>query len=176
MQKLGSAIVLIVLGLLVMAFPLLGVVPAALITGFVVLIFGLGLILTGISEMEGSMAVGLTEVILGIIALVLGIGLVANPELFAIIAGLMVYIVGLILVVSGIVVVLTKDDGRLNGIVASHHWSCVHGSWKFCVQPTVLGNINRSMAFNHGNNDVIHHGLKNIIKFNRIFYSFFLNK
>ncbi len=118
MQKLGSAIVLIVLGLLVMAFPLLGVVPAALITGFVVLIFGLGLILTGISEMEGSMAVGLTEVILGIIALVLGIGLVANPALFAIIAGLMVYIVGLILVVSGIVVVLTKDDGRLNGIVA----------------------------------------------------------
>jgi membrane protein HdeD len=118
MQKLGSAIVLIVLGLIVMAFPLLGVVPAALITGFVVLIFGLGLVLTGISEMEESMAVGLTEVILGIIALVMGIGLVANPELFAIIAGLMVYIVGLILVVSGIVVVLTKDDGRMNGIVA----------------------------------------------------------
>lgn len=118
MQKLGSAIVLIVLGLIVMAFPLLGVIPAALITGFVVLIFGLGLVLTGISEMEESMAVGLTEVILGIIALVLGIGLVANPTLFAIIAGLMVYIVGLILVVAGIAVVLTKDEGRMNGIIA----------------------------------------------------------
>lgn len=118
MQKLGSAIVLIILGLLVMAFPLLGVVPAALITGFVVLILGLGLIFTGTSEMDESMAVGLTEVILGIIALVLGIGLVANPALFAIIAGLMVYIVGLILVIAGIMVVLTKDDGRMNGIVA----------------------------------------------------------
>ena len=52
MQKTGYAIVLIILGLIVMAFPLLGVIPAAVLTGFVVLIFGLGLLLSGISEMD----------------------------------------------------------------------------------------------------------------------------
>ena len=119
MQKMVSAIVLIVLGLIVLAFPLLGVVPAALITGFVVLIFGLGLIFNGISQMEANMGIGLTEVILGIIAFVLGIGITANPGLFAMFIGFMVFIVGLFLVIAGIIILLTKsDDQKWNGILA----------------------------------------------------------
>jgi len=118
MQKMGSAIVLIILGLIVMAFPLLGVIPAAVLTGFVVLIFGLGLLLSGISEMDTSMGVGLVELILGIIALVLGIGIIVNPALFAFIAGLIVFIVGLFLLIAGIMIVFTSDSNKWNGYVA----------------------------------------------------------
>ena len=49
--KKGSASVLIVLGLIVLAFPLLGIVPIALITGFLVLILGFGLLFGGIIEL-----------------------------------------------------------------------------------------------------------------------------
>lgn len=118
MQKTGYAIVLIILGLIVMAFPLLGVIPAAVLTGFVVLIFGLGLLLSGISEMDTSMGVGLIELILGIIALVLGIGIIVNPALFAFIAGLIVFIVGLFLLIAGIMIVFTSDNNDWNGYVA----------------------------------------------------------
>jgi membrane protein HdeD len=119
MQKMVSAIVLIVLGLIVLAFPLLGVVPAALITGFVVLIFGLGLIFNGISEMEENMGIGLTELLLGIMAFVLGIGITVNPGLFAMFISFIVFIVGLFLLIAGIMVLLTKsDDQKWNGVLA----------------------------------------------------------
>ena len=60
--KKGSALVLIVLGLIVLAFPLLGIVPIALITGFLVLILGFGLLFGGIIELgesEGLESAGL---------------------------------------------------------------------------------------------------------------------
>lgn len=119
MQKMGSAIVLIILGLIVLAFPLLGVVPAAVITGFLVLIFGLGLLFGGITEMGESAGLGILEIILGVIALVLGIGFIFNPGLFAFLAGLLIYIIGIFLVVVGIIGVVTKaGNSRWNGVVA----------------------------------------------------------
>jgi uncharacterized membrane protein HdeD (DUF308 family) len=124
MQKMGSALVLIILGLIVLAFPLLGVVPSALITGFLVLILGFGLLFGGIIELgesEGleSAGLGSLEIILGIIALVLGIGFIYNPSLFAIVAGLIVYLVGIFLIVVGIVgMILKSGNSRWNGVVS----------------------------------------------------------
>ena len=118
MEKMGNAIVLIVLGLIVLAFPILGVIPAALITGFVVLMFAVGLLLSGTSEMEENMGMGLIKVVLGIIALVLAIGVLLNPGLFAVFLGFMVFIVGLFLVIAGIMSFFASDDQRMNGILA----------------------------------------------------------
>jgi uncharacterized membrane protein HdeD (DUF308 family) len=123
MQKMGSAIVLIILGLIVLAFPLLGVIPIALITGFLVLILGFGLLFGGIIELgesEGlkSASLGSLEIILGIIALVLGLGFIYNPSLFAITAGFIVYLVGIFLIIVGIVGMIIKSgNSRWNGIV-----------------------------------------------------------
>ena len=119
MQKLGSAIVLIILGLIVLAFPALGYVPAAFITGFIVLFLGLGLLISGIMELGESAGLGILEIILGIIALVLGIGFIINPGLFTWVLGFIVYIVGIFLIIAGIVGVITKsDNSRWNGVVA----------------------------------------------------------
>ena len=119
MQKLGSAIVLIILGIIVMAFPLIGVIPAAVLTGFLVLVLGLGLLFSGIVEMGDSAGLGILEVLLGIIALVLGIGFIFNPGLFSFVAGLIVYIVGIFLIIVGIIGVITKaGDSRWNGVIA----------------------------------------------------------
>ncbi len=119
MQKMGSAIVLIILGLIVLAFPLLGLVPAAVITGFLVLILGMGLLLSGIYELGESAGLGILQLIFGVIALVLGIGFIVNPGLFAFLAGVIVYIVGLFLIIAGIIGVLTKaGDSRWNGVIA----------------------------------------------------------
>ncbi len=68
MQKMGIAIILIILGLIVLAFPVLGVVPAAVITGFLVLLFGLGMLFGGLFEISESVSLGILEIILGIIA------------------------------------------------------------------------------------------------------------
>jgi uncharacterized membrane protein HdeD (DUF308 family) len=119
MQKMASALVLIILGLIVLAFPLLGLVPAAFVTGFIVLFLGIGLLLGGIMEMGESASLGILELILGIIALILGIGFIVNPSLFSWVAGFIVWISGLFLIIAGIVGVLSKAGGnRWTGVIA----------------------------------------------------------
>ncbi|MBZ2166115.1 DUF308 domain-containing protein [Methanobacterium spitsbergense] len=119
MQKMGIAIILIILGLIVLAFPVLGVVPAAVITGFLVLLFGLGMLFGGLFEISESIILGILEILLGIIALILGIGFIFNPALFAFLAGLIIYIVGIFFVIAGIIGVITKaGNSRWNGVVS----------------------------------------------------------
>ena len=66
MQKTGTALVLIILGLIVLAFPLLGLIPLSLITGFLVLILGIGLLIGGIIQMGESAGSG-TELLNNVI-------------------------------------------------------------------------------------------------------------
>jgi len=119
LQKNSLAIVLIILGLIVLAVPMLGLVPLSVLTGLGVAFLGIGLILAGLSDREVSTGLGLLEIILGIIALVLGLGFILNPGLFSFVAGLLVYMAGLFLIIVGIVAVFTKAGGsRWNGVVA----------------------------------------------------------
>ncbi len=119
MQKMGSAIILIILGLIVLAFPVLGLVPAAILTGFLVLFLGLGLLLGGIIEMGESAGLGILEIILGIIALILGIGFIFDPALFAFVAGLIVYLVGIFLIIVGLIGIISKSgNSRWSGVIA----------------------------------------------------------
>ena len=119
MQINGSALILIVLGIIVLFFPILGLIPLSLITGFIVLFLGIGLLLAGIAEMGESIGLGIVELILGIIALILGIGFIFNPGLFSWLVGFIVWIVGLFLIIAGIVGIFTKVGGsRWNGVIA----------------------------------------------------------
>ena len=110
MQKIDIALILIILGLIVIAFTLLGLVPVAVLSGFLILMLGIGLILAGISEMgesEGA-SLGIRLFILGIIALILGIGFIFSPEIFAGIVGFFVWIIGLFLIIPGIARILSR--------------------------------------------------------------------
>jgi hypothetical protein len=119
MEKNGTAIIMVILGLIVLAFPLLGLIPLSLLTGFVVLFLGIGLILAGIGEIGESAALGILEIVLGILALILGVGFIFNPGLFSWLVGFIVWIVGLFLVIAGIIGIFTKTGGsRWNGVIA----------------------------------------------------------
>lgn len=119
MEKNSIAFLLIILGLIVLFCPILGIIPFSIITGFIVLILGIGLLISGISEMGESAGLGILEIILGIIALILGIGFIINPGWFSWLVGFIVWIVGLFLIIAGIMGVLSKTGGsRWNGIIA----------------------------------------------------------
>ena len=116
MQKIGTALILIILGLIVIAFPVLGVIPVAVLSGFLVLMVGIGLILAGMSEMDEGLSLGIPLFILGIIALILGIGFIFNPALFTWLVGFVVWILGLILIITGIVRILSKSGDNRCGL------------------------------------------------------------
>ena len=119
MQKMGNAIILIILGLIVLAFPLLGVIPFSVLTGIAVLFLGFGLLFMGIASMGESAIMGIVEIILGFLALILGLGFIFNPVLFSFVAALFVFIAGIFLIIAGIVAIITKTTGsRWTGLVA----------------------------------------------------------
>jgi len=119
MQKNTMAIVLIILGIIILAVPLLGVIPLSVLTGLGAVFLGIGFILTGFTDKEINSGLGLLEIVLGIITLVLGLGFILNSGLFSFVAGLLITMAGLFLIIVGIVAVFTKTGGsRWNGVVA----------------------------------------------------------
>ena len=118
MGKNAIAILLIILGLIVLAVPLLGVIPISLLVGFGVALLGLGLLFSGLVDVRASRGLGLLEIVMGILALILGLGFIVNPGLFSFVAGLIVYIAGLFMIIIGVVSIFTKAEGsRWNGLI-----------------------------------------------------------
>lgn len=117
-KKKGTALVFIILGLFVLAFPLLGLIPISVVTGFIVLIVGIGLIIGGLMEIDDNRSLRILKLILGVIIFFLGMAIVVNPGLFSWLAGFLVWIIGLFLIFAGIIEIITKSSGkRLNGVI-----------------------------------------------------------
>lgn len=118
-RKRGSALILIVLGLIIIAFPVLGIIPFSVLTGLAVLFLGVGLITAGLTTLDENMAMGIVELTLGVLAIILGIGFIFNPSLFSIVAAVFVFIAGLFLIISGIVAISTRVGGNIwTGLIA----------------------------------------------------------
>jgi uncharacterized membrane protein HdeD (DUF308 family) len=118
MKKNTTAILLIILGLIVLALPLLGLITISILTGFALALVGIGLIIFGYSDMKESSGLGILEIILGIIALIFGLGFILNPALFSFVAGLLLYIAGIFLVIVGLAGVFTQKGGnRWTGVI-----------------------------------------------------------
>ncbi len=110
----------IILGLIVIAFPLLSTVTVSVFAGLLVLLIAIWLIIVGISEFEISKTTSILNVILGIIALILGLGLVVNPELFSFIAAITLYLAGIFLILTGII-------SLFDGMERKSAWSGILG-------------------------------------------------
>lgn len=110
MKNVVLGILAIILGLIVLAFPLAGLVAASVLTGFVVLMIAVWLLIVGGSQMEVSKSAGIMNVILGIIVLIVGIGLIFNPAIFAFLAGFLLYLAGIFLIIAGIISLISRND------------------------------------------------------------------
>ena len=118
-NKTVIASILIILGLIVLAMVALGLVPAAIFSGILVLMLGIGLIIAGIYELDVSTSYwGLLVLILGIIALILGMGFIYSPLIFDWAIGYIIWIIGIFLIINGIVeIILKTGDDRWSGII-----------------------------------------------------------
>lgn len=117
MQTKTSGLILIILGLIIIAFPLLGILPFSLLLGISVLFLGIGLLIAGIIGIRASTAMGVVELILGIIAVILGIGIIINPGLFSFLVALLIYIAGIFLIIVGVMAFSAKVRNKWIGIV-----------------------------------------------------------
>jgi uncharacterized membrane protein HdeD (DUF308 family) len=140
MERKYFAILLILLGLIVLAFPLLGLIPLSIITGFIITILGTGLLLGGIAELSESTSVGILGIILGIIALILGFGFMFSPGLFSWVAGFIIWVVGLLLIIQGIMGVFLNTGGfKWKGVISIIAGVIYIIIGNFIKDPVILG-------------------------------------
>lgn len=100
----------IIIGLIVMAFPLAGIIVAGKIFGFLLLFIGIWLLIAGVYGLDTSRTVGILNLILGLLALILGLGLVFNPLFLSFIASFLLYLAGIFLIISGLITMLARAE------------------------------------------------------------------
>jgi uncharacterized membrane protein HdeD (DUF308 family) len=111
MKKSMLSLLGIILGIIIIAFPLLGIIGANAIIGVAVLLLGVFLLINGISEIDYSPKKSLAILIIGIAILILGLLLLFSPELFVYLAGLSVYLAGILLIIVGLVTLIGNRHG-----------------------------------------------------------------
>lgn len=102
-------ILAIILGILVIAFPLFSVFTASVLAGFAVIFLGIWLLSQSFGTWSKSKAGSIAFLILGIIAIVGGIGLFGSILAFSVLASFWLYFTGFFLIISGIMSFFTKE-------------------------------------------------------------------
>ena len=120
MRNWLAGILAIILGLIVIAFPFLTTVTVSIFAGLLVLMIAIWLFIVGISEFGINKTSSILNIILGIIAFILGIGLIVNPALFSFLAGITLYLAGIFLIITGIIALL-------DGMTRKYAWAGILG-------------------------------------------------
>jgi uncharacterized membrane protein HdeD (DUF308 family) len=109
-------ILAIILGLLVIAFPLISIFTLSVLVGIGILFLGIWFLVQTFRVWEVSKAASIAYLILGIIAIVAGIGLVGNILALSFLASFVIYLAGFFLLISGILTLFTGTGNAGKGI------------------------------------------------------------
>ncbi len=114
-----TGILAIILGILIMTFPLFSVFTLSVLTGFGLLLIGIWLLIMSFETWSSSKGLSLLALILGIIGIIVGIGLFGSILAFSILVSMVIYIGGFFLIIAGIVALISGKGaaGRWGGIL-----------------------------------------------------------
>jgi membrane protein HdeD len=112
-------ILAILLGLAVIAFPLISVFIVNDIVAIGLIFIGIWLLAQSVVTWSESKAISILALIIGIIGVIVGIGLFGKVLAFSIFAGIIIYLGGIFLIVSGVISLIsgTGNSGRAGGFL-----------------------------------------------------------
>jgi len=102
-------IIAIILGILVIAFPLAGVFTASVMAGLAILILGIWLLIQSFEVWSKSKGMSILYLILGILGIFIGIDLFGSILAFSFLASFWLYFAGFFLLISGIMSFFVKE-------------------------------------------------------------------
>jgi uncharacterized membrane protein HdeD (DUF308 family) len=109
-------ILAIILGLLVIIFPIFSVFTASVMAGFAIILLGIWLVAQSFGTWSASKGASIAYLILGIIAIVGGIGLFGSVLAFSWLVSFWLYFAGFFLIISGIMSFFVKEGTTGKGI------------------------------------------------------------
>lgn len=109
-------ILAIILGILVIAFPLAGIFTASVMAGLAILILGIWLLVQSFGAWDKSKGMSIVYLILGILGIFIGIDLFGGILAFSFLASFWLYLAGFFLLISGIMSLFVKDGTVGKGV------------------------------------------------------------
>lgn len=134
----------IILGLLIIIFPVMGIVGVNGLISLSVLLVSIYLLIVGTSIIDYNKTGAILNLLLGLILLLLSIFLIYNPAFLGVIAGLTLYIAGIMLIVVGLVSLINNRSTRygfyigIAGVVLGLLYMIIG---TFITDPIVLGTL-----------------------------------
>ena len=119
MQNKFVSILAIILGLIVLACPLLGTIGTSTLIGLSIFLISIFLLATGVNMLGFNKSGAIINIIFGILLLILSIGLLSNFALLSFLTGFSIYIAGIALIIAGILSVFSNDArlGLFSGVI-----------------------------------------------------------
>ena len=102
MNERNSAILMIIIGIIALAFPTTPVATLGIILAIIVFLIAIALIIRGAIEFSNTRLLGGASIILGILCLILGYELAFNPPFVANLISVIIYILGLLIIIAGV--------------------------------------------------------------------------
>lgn len=134
----------ILLGLIIIAFPMMGIIGVSSLIGLSVLLMSIYLLVVGVSIIDYNTSGAILDLLLGIVLLLLSISLIFNPELLGFLAEITLYLAGIMLIVVGLVSLINNRVSRygfyigIAGIVLGLLYIIIG---TYVANPIVLGTL-----------------------------------
>ena len=102
----------ILLGLIIIIFPILGLIGASSLIGLSVMLMSIYLLVVGVSIIDYNTSGAILDLILGILLLLLSISLIFNPTLLGFLAEITLYIAGIMLIIVAVASLINNRSSR----------------------------------------------------------------
>lgn len=102
----------VILGILIIAFPIMGVIAASDLIGLALLLIAIILLITGVSIMDYNTSGAILDYFLGIVMLIVSLIIIFNPNFFPFLAEILLYLGGIFLIIVGVVALINNRQGR----------------------------------------------------------------
>ncbi len=134
----------ILLGMIIIIFPVLGIIGLNSIIGLSVLLVSIYLLVIGVAIIDYNKSGAIIDLLLGLILLFLSIGLIFNPALLGFLTEIFLYFAGIMLIIVGLASLINNRSSRygfyigISGIVLGVLYIIIG---TYVTNPIILGSL-----------------------------------
>lgn len=112
MKSKFISLLAILLGLMIIIFPVMGVIGVSELIGLSILLISIYLLVVGVSIIDYNKSGAILDLILGMILLFLSISLIFNFAILGFLSEITLYLAGIMLIIVGVVSLLNNRQSR----------------------------------------------------------------
>ena len=112
MKSKFISILAMILGLIIIIFPVMGIIGVSDLIGLSILLISIYLLVVGVAIMDYNKSGAILDLVLGMLLLFLSICLIFNAGIFGFLAQITLYLAGIMLIVVGLVSLINNRQSR----------------------------------------------------------------